>query len=92
MSQDILIVGNTTPNIVFSEGTPPQDFCRFEPNGDVFLFDEALGEMRKIDVDKELAQCFTVCISKLVKGDVQKVIKRIKELAIEQYKEEQKLV
>ena len=52
------------------------EIARFEINGDVYL------KGRKIDVDKELAQLFSVCIVELSGFDASRLKEKIIEQAI----------
>lgn len=65
-------------SISFSAGVPSREYMRLESNGNVFVFDETLGEMRKIDIDKELAQAFAYTIVKLTDKDPTAIIEAIR--------------
>ena len=77
--------------ITFSAGGKPT--AKFMTNGEVWMLDETTQELRKIDVNKELAQCFAYLIAKLGGGmNIEKTIAGIKKAAVEEYIESQKVI
>lgn len=68
-------------SIIIKMGEQPT--AVFGRDGTVKMWDEEKQELRKIDIDKELAQCFVYVITKTAGLDPSKIIEAIKNGTLE---------